>query len=293
MPNKQADEFIAKLYPGALEASKATGMSWQLMLAQAAQETGWGKHMLEGTNNIFNIKADSSWKGPSKVFHVWEIENGKKVWRDDSFRVYADYKEAFQDRTKFLQDNPRYAPLFKEGIKGNFVEEAKALQKAGYATDPHYADNLIKVFNGPTMQHAIKNVQEQLDHFSIAKPLPVHPLQKAYQSFGFENVPPEMLKLHEKIVPVCHGLNSQEYANLTAYTAQRMHKEGMPLNDIGEVHRQEFRGKDLLVVTNTQESKSATADIPKAIAIPAEQTLAAMNQPVQAQEHSQHRSMHM
>ncbi|BAV97715.1 XVIPCD domain-containing protein [Lysobacter enzymogenes] len=151
------EEFIADLYPAAVRVSKQTGMSAELILAQAALETGWGEKVLPGTNNIFNIKDSKGWDGPSKTFHVWEIEGGKKVWKDQDFRVYGSVDEALADRVKFLQQNGRYAKagLFDEGTLGDLKKEANALQKAGYATDPHYAEQLAKVFNGPTMRRGI------------------------------------------------------------------------------------------------------------------------------------------
>ncbi|GAA0254516.1 glucosaminidase domain-containing protein [Rhodanobacter caeni] len=157
----EKERFIAELYSAAIEVSEDTGMAWQTILAQAAQETGWGRHQLPGAHNIFNIKADPGWRGPSQAFNVWEIENGQKVWRDQSFRMYGSYEEALLDRVEFLRDNPRYAKagLFDEGTKGNFEKEAAALQRAGYATDPHYAAGLVRVFNSPTMQHAIKEAR--------------------------------------------------------------------------------------------------------------------------------------
>ena len=159
MNDKQ--QFIAELYPAAKKVAQETGMSWELILAQAAQETGWGQRQLQGTNNLFNIKAHGDWDGPVKTFNVWEIEGGKKVWRDEPFRVYDSYEEALRDRVKFLQENSRYAKagLFEEGTKGNLEREAAALQKAGYATDPHYAESLRTVFNGPTMQGALRQAQ--------------------------------------------------------------------------------------------------------------------------------------
>ncbi|MBD8871873.1 XVIPCD domain-containing protein [Rhodanobacter sp. DHB23] len=157
----EKESFIAGLYPAAVEVSNETGMAWQTILAQAAQETGWGQHQLPGSHNIFNIKADPSWHGPSKTFNVWEIENGQKVWKDQSFRVYGSDEEALRDRVEFLRDNPRYAKagLFDEGTKGSLEKESAALQQAGYATDPHYAEGLVRVFNSPTMQNAIKAAQ--------------------------------------------------------------------------------------------------------------------------------------
>lgn len=165
------DKFIAELYPAAVTISQETGMSKELILAQAAQETGWGQHVLAGTHNIFNIKASADWNGPTKTFNVWEIEHGHKVWKDQEFRVYGSTEEALRDRAKFLQENPRYAKagLFDEGTKGDFLKEAAALQKAGYATDPLYAKHLIAVYNGPTMQHAIKLAQSREDGGMLEK----------------------------------------------------------------------------------------------------------------------------
>jgi uncharacterized protein (TIGR02594 family) len=156
-------EFIKSLYCASKTVSKETGMSWELILAQAAQETGWGEHVLKDTHNIFNIKSSGGWTGESKTFKVWEIEHGKKVWVDAPFRVYADYSEALRDRIEFLRSNPRYgkAGLFAAGVKGTLNGEAQALQKAGYATDPGYADNLEAVFNGKTMQTAIKEAEAE------------------------------------------------------------------------------------------------------------------------------------
>lgn len=157
------ENFIANLYPAAAKVSQETGMSKELILAQAAEETGWGQHVLPGTNNIFNIKASPDWHGPTKTFNVWEIEGGKKVWKDQEFRVYGSVEEALRDRVKFLEENPRYAKagLFDEGTKGHLEKEAAALQKAGYATDPNYAKQLIAVANSPVMQRAIEHAQGQ------------------------------------------------------------------------------------------------------------------------------------
>jgi hypothetical protein len=115
------EKFIADLYPAAAKVSQETGMSKELILAQASEETGWGQHVLPGTNNIFNIKASPDWHGPTKTFNVWEIEGGKKVWKDQEFRVYGSAEEALRDRVKFLEGNPRYAKagLFDEGTKGH------------------------------------------------------------------------------------------------------------------------------------------------------------------------------
>ncbi|MFM0340901.1 glucosaminidase domain-containing protein [Paraburkholderia fungorum] len=149
--------FIKSLYCPARQCADETGCSWELILAQAAQETGWGEKILPGTNNVFNIKATSDWQGESRAFNVWEKVNGQKIWINAPFRVYASILDSLRDRQKFLQDNPRYrhAGLYSDDIKGNFVEEAQALKRGGYATDEAYAVKLKQVFDGPTMQRAI------------------------------------------------------------------------------------------------------------------------------------------
>ncbi len=103
------EEFIAKLYPAARKVAEETGMSWELILAQAAQETGWGQRVLPGTNNIFNIKTSAGWNGESKIFNVWEEADDKAIWIDQSFRVYESVEDSLKDRIKFLRENPRYA----------------------------------------------------------------------------------------------------------------------------------------------------------------------------------------
>ncbi|WP_213949472.1 peptidoglycan-binding protein [Luteibacter sp. dw_328] len=153
------EEFIARLYPIARKISAETGLSWELMLAQAAKETGWGRHVLPGTNNMFNVKAFGRWSGEKKTAHVDETydNTGKKTWEDHPFRVYKTVEESFRDRAKFLTENPRYAKagLFDEGTLGDIEAEAKALYKAGFATDKHYVEGLLEVFNGPTMRRSI------------------------------------------------------------------------------------------------------------------------------------------
>jgi flagellar protein FlgJ len=155
--------FIKSLYCPARLVSDETGASWELILSQAAGETGWGEKTLPGTNNIFNIKADSSWSGPSKVFNVPEVIHGKTVHVNAPFRVYATILDSLRDRQKFLKENPRYAKagLYDPGTKGNLEGEASALQKAGYATDPDYATKLATLFNGKTMKRAIAEAQKE------------------------------------------------------------------------------------------------------------------------------------
>lgn len=170
------EQFIADLYPAARRVGQETGMSWELILAQAALETDWGQKVLPGTNNIFNIKADASWQGESREFRVKEYIDRKWVERDDPFRVYPSYEDALRDRVEFLRDNSRYtrAGLFEEGTLGDLRREAEALQRAGYATDPEYADKLVEVFGGRTMRNGIALGREHVadQAVDVAQPPP-------------------------------------------------------------------------------------------------------------------------
>lgn len=159
--------FIASIYCSVRKIAFKKDVSWETILAQAAQETGWGEKILAGTNNVFNIKADSGWKGPKSKHLVWEDKpNGKRVQEYHYFRNYKDFDEAIEDRIKFLEENPRYNKFFSNGVRGIFEREAQALEDAGYATHKEknentgkfelvYADKLIEVFKGPSMRRAI------------------------------------------------------------------------------------------------------------------------------------------
>ncbi|WP_072321379.1 XVIPCD domain-containing protein [Luteibacter sp. UNCMF366Tsu5.1] len=153
-----SQQFIADIYPAAKKVADESGTSLELILAQTAQETGWGQKVLPGTNNLFNVKADASWHGKTKEFTVPEYDENKKMYMSkEKFRVYDSYEDALRDRQKFLEDQPRYAKagLFDKGVKGNLEKEAEALEKAHYATGPNYARAIINVANGPTMRAGI------------------------------------------------------------------------------------------------------------------------------------------
>jgi peptidoglycan hydrolase-like protein with peptidoglycan-binding domain len=158
-------QFIVDIYPGAKKIAEQTGSSLELVLAQTALETGWGQHVLEGTHNLYNIKADASWKGKTAEFTVPEVDdNGKTYMSKEKFRVYDSYAESMADRAKFLADNPRYAKsgLYDPGVKGNLEKEAETLQKAHYATDKTYAAKLIETGHGPTLRAGIDIAEGRL-----------------------------------------------------------------------------------------------------------------------------------
>lgn len=132
--------FIDMLAPVAKATKKTWGVSAGALIAQAAQETGWGRYV-KG-NAYFGIKGISP-SGQSTTFTTHEVEKGKSVKIEDKFRAYASLDEAADDYGRFLKNNPRYAGCFAyPNDPEKFVAELAA---AGYATDPEYAAKLAQI----------------------------------------------------------------------------------------------------------------------------------------------------
>ena len=158
MSNKR-EEFIKDVYAQTYQLAKDEGISHDFIMAQIIQETRWGDSVLEGTNNIFNIKADSSWEGEKSTHKVWEIVHGKKVWVDADFRNYESYEESVTNWLEFLHEHKRYDALFEK--KNLSTEEfANRIQDAGYATDPNYAQNIVNITHGKTYVTLMKKAKE-------------------------------------------------------------------------------------------------------------------------------------
>jgi peptidoglycan hydrolase FlgJ len=151
--NGHAAVFHQRLSRDAVAASRATGMPANYMLGQAALETGWGRREIKGSDgtnshNLFGIKATGGWKGKVVETTTTEYINGVKQKRVEKFRAYDSYAESFKDFANLIQNNPRYKQVMDnvDSIKGY----ARALQNAGYATDPNYANKLASVINKVT-----------------------------------------------------------------------------------------------------------------------------------------------
>lgn len=140
--------FVNQMLPHAMQASQASGVPPQLILGQAALESGWGKHEIrtaDGGNsyNLFGIKANAGWNGKMAEVMTTEYKNGVAYKQVEKFRAYSSYAEAFQDYANMISKNPRYAGVLRQG--SDMAGMAQAIQKAGYASDPKYADKLVRV----------------------------------------------------------------------------------------------------------------------------------------------------
>ncbi len=140
--------FVETLWPHAVDAAARLGVAPHFLIAQAALETGWGRHVLQtdsglSSHNLFNIKAGSGWRGETVDKVVLEYVAGRPVHGSERFRAYASYAEAFADYARLLTESPRYAGVLGQDAAGF----AHGLQRAGYATDPGYAQKLLRVMH--------------------------------------------------------------------------------------------------------------------------------------------------
>lgn len=146
--NKQI--FMSQLLPHAQQAANELGVDANVLLAQAALETGWGKSVIKNNQgdssfNLFNIKADKSWEGKQARVSTLEYDGGVARKEMAGFRSYDSYKQSFDDYVGFIKSNPRYSEALKKA--GNAAQYVRELQKAGYATDPRYAEKIMSIYN--------------------------------------------------------------------------------------------------------------------------------------------------
>lgn len=145
-----AGEFVAAHTEAAKKAEARSGIPATFMVAQAAHETGWGRRairMADGSNsfNLFGIKADANWKGPVARITTTEVVNGQPQKMVQNFRAYSSYDESFTDYARLMKTSPRYRDVVARADDAK--QFAQGLQRAGYATDPAYADKLGRVIN--------------------------------------------------------------------------------------------------------------------------------------------------
>jgi len=142
------EEFIRQLMPAAESAAKTLGLAPEILIAQAALETGWGKFVIQddsgkSSNNLFGIKADQRWQGESALTTTHEYVEGNRLTVKEPFRAYDSVEDSFNDYVSFVSNSPRYQSAVNSADKGeNYLKE---LQAAGYATDPNYAEKITRI----------------------------------------------------------------------------------------------------------------------------------------------------
>lgn len=142
------DEFVSTMLPMARQAAERIGIDPRYLVAQAALETGWGKSVMRqqdgsSSHNLFGIKAGQSWQGAQARAITSEFRNGAMVKETAQFRSYDSYQDSFHDLVTLLQSNERYKEVLKSA--DNPEQFVRELQRAGYATDPNYANKISQI----------------------------------------------------------------------------------------------------------------------------------------------------
>jgi len=149
--------FVEALYPHAERIARSLGVDSRVLLSQAALETGWGQKVLQRADgsssfNFFNIKADAGWQGPVVTVPTIEYRNGIAVRETAAFRAYASPGQSFADYARLISENPRYQQALQRA--GDSRAYVHALARAGYATDPRYADKVLAVLDSDQVRQA-------------------------------------------------------------------------------------------------------------------------------------------
>tara|TARA_R110002110_G_scaffold405241_1_gene624192 strand:+ start:23427 stop:24404 length:978 start_codon:yes stop_codon:yes gene_type:complete len=141
-------EFIAAVWQHAVDAAAELGVDPEVLVAQSALETGWGKKVIRTADggssyNLFGIKASGGWEGRSASVNTLEYRDGVAQQERAAFRAYDSLAGSFNDYVALLKESPRYSGALETARDGRaFVQ---GLQDAGYATDPLYADKIMGI----------------------------------------------------------------------------------------------------------------------------------------------------
>lgn len=149
------ENFVMMLKPHAEKAATELNINPDVLIAQVALETGWGKHVIhdkqgENSFNLFNIKAGSHWQGDKVNVSTLEYRDGITASEKADFRKYTDYADSFSDYVRLMKNNSRYEQVLQKG--GDSAAYAEALQSAGYATDPEYAQKIKQLLNNDVIK---------------------------------------------------------------------------------------------------------------------------------------------
>ncbi|EFP2886592.1 GW domain-containing glycosaminoglycan-binding protein [Listeria monocytogenes] len=206
-------QFIQSIANDAQELQKEEKILTSVTLAQAILESNWGKSGLStSANNLFGIKG--SYEGSSVSMRTREFSSGKAYYTQADFRKYPDKKASLVD----------HAQLFINGVSGNanlysavigetdYKKAAYAIQNAGYATDPAYAEKLISTIENYHLDQydqiydTVKTTENQLAYAEIkntshetiwTKPYNTEGAEKAAIANNYKN---KTLRISQKAV---------------------------------------------------------------------------------------------
>lgn len=140
------EEFIERLLPHAQELQEGYGILPSIIVGQAILESNWGQSELAAKyNNLFGIKAYGD--QPKVEMDTQEYFNEQWITIKGDFRVYDSWEESMDSHTMLFVNGVDWSPEKYEKVltAPNYKVAAQALQEAGYATDPGYANKIKEV----------------------------------------------------------------------------------------------------------------------------------------------------
>ncbi len=151
-------QFVSDIMGVASAAARRLGVDPELLIAQSALETGWGRSALKHADgrpafNFFGIKADPDWRGPRVTRKTLEFVSGVPEQRRAQFRAYSTPGDSFRDYASLVQNSSRYAGAMAAKDSAAYARELVA---GGYATDPDYAKKWLAVYHGDTLRNAVR-----------------------------------------------------------------------------------------------------------------------------------------
>ena len=222
-------DYIDKYSDIAIKEMKRTGVPASITLAQGILESNAGQSVLATKgNNHFGIKCHNDWKGKTMKMD----DNAPK----ECFRVYPNAEASFRDHSDFLRSRDRYKSLF-ELKQTDYKGWARGLKKAGYATDPGYADKLITLIEDYELYRFDKGVKVSVKPpLEIEEPkvvqLEPRPGMKYQESVTFSTA---RQVYSQNGVPFVYSEAGETYASIAASNGLFL-KELLKFND----HEQEL-----------------------------------------------------
>lgn len=217
-------DYIDKYSDIAIKEMKRTGVPASITLAQGILESNAGQSVLATKgNNHFGIKCHNDWKGKTMKMD----DNAPK----ECFRVYPNAVASFRDHSDFLRSRDRYKSLF-ELKQTDYKGWARGLKKAGYATDPGYADKLITLIEDYELYRFDKGVKVSVKPpLEIEEPkvvqLEPRPGMKYHESVTFSTA----RKVYSQNgVPFVYSEAGETYASIAASNGLFL-KELLKFND--------------------------------------------------------------
>lgn len=151
-------DFVRSIWAHAKTAARQLGTKAEVLVAQAALETGWGRQVPRradggSSHNLFGIKTGQHWPGARVAVPTLEFRDGVMRREQAEFRAYDSLAQGFADYVAVLKGSPRYrSALAAAADPQRYAEE---LQRAGYATDPGYGDKIRSILQGDALQSVL------------------------------------------------------------------------------------------------------------------------------------------